>query len=79
MGLADLEDWAKHMPISHHRNGLRQAVHSVAGGLRSQVIKVRVSVFFFVVFFFLLLYFPFVWLLNSVPGDCALCMHHFEF
>jgi len=37
VGLADLEDWAKHMPISHHRNGLRQAVHSVAGGLRSQV------------------------------------------
>lgn len=44
VGLADLEDWAQHMPVSHHRHGLRQAVHQVAGGLRSQAGRLGGSV-----------------------------------
>jgi len=36
VGLPDAEEWARHMPIWHHRGGLRQAVHSVGTGLRSK-------------------------------------------
>eukprot|EP00615_Pteridomonas_danica_P005817 CAMPEP_0114332244 /NCGR_PEP_ID=MMETSP0101-20121206/2953_1 /TAXON_ID=38822 ORGANISM="Pteridomonas danica, Strain PT" /NCGR_SAMPLE_ID=MMETSP0101 /ASSEMBLY_ACC=CAM_ASM_000211 /LENGTH=2382 /DNA_ID=CAMNT_0001462853 /DNA_START=527 /DNA_END=7678 /DNA_ORIENTATION=- len=37
IGLSDIEEFAKHMPIRHHRSGgIRQAVSSVKAGLRTK-------------------------------------------
>jgi hypothetical protein len=36
IGLEDLQEYAKHMPIRHHRSGLRLAAHSLKTGLKTK-------------------------------------------